>query len=227
MRDYIDEASGRSSPSRTARLVGFALAKLETPRICLPQRPLRSARLAVEAPRPRAHRLGRPLGRGAGSRGDDARSARDESGCAGRSTTASGSPSTRSISSARSARCVERLATVEPGASFGSIHVQTDDVDTVVRAARDLRAAVAGRISGNRRAPAEKRLDSGLRRALRPRPGHAPAPCSRHLEPARLLRRAGDRARGGSSRAVHPVERGRVVDEYASVPEFHGPAAAR
>ena len=118
---------------------------------------------------------------------------------------------------------VERLATAEPGASFGSIHVQTDDVDTVVRAAQ----IYVPRLPGGSRGTV----------VLPPRNGWTAVYdelCDR--DPAMLRRLAQDISNRLGSFVVLVIgleedavvryillERGRVVDEYASVPEFHGP----
>jgi ribosomal protein S18 acetylase RimI-like enzyme len=115
----------------------------------------------------------------------------------------------------------ERLAEREPEPSFGSIHVQTDDVDAVVRAVQQF----------------VPRLPGGSRGSVvaQPRNGWTTVYdelCDR--EPGmfrRLALELSDRmgavvlAIGVDSGAVVRyglLERGRLVDEYASVPEYHG-----
>ena len=107
-------------------------------------------------------------------------------------------------------------------ASFGSIHVQSDDVDAVVRAVRQF----------------VPRLPGGSRGSvvLPPRDGWTSVYdelCDREPEMLRrLARELSDRmgafvvAIGVEEGAVVryvALERGRVVDEYLSVPEFYGP----
>lgn len=116
----------------------------------------------------------------------------------------------------------ERLGARERGPSFGSIHVQTDDVDAVARAV----ARFVPRLPGGS-------LGSVV---AAPRTGWTAVYdelCDR--EPAMLRRlatelsdRTGDVVLGigledGAVVRYLLLERGRVVDEYASVPEFHGP----
>jgi hypothetical protein len=117
-----------------------------------------------------------------------------------------------------------RLADREPGRSFGSIHVQTDDVEAVVQAVRQYVPRLPGGSRGSVVAP--------------PRNGWTTVYdelCDR--EPAmlrRLARELSDRLGavvlllGVEHEAVVRFvlfERGRVMDEYASVPDFHGPIA--
>jgi hypothetical protein len=106
--------------------------------------------------------------------------------------------------------------------SFGSIHVQSDDVDAVVRAVRQF----------------VPRLPGGSRGSvvLSPRDGWTSAYdelCDREPEMLRrLARELSDRMgafvvvmgleEGLVVRYV-ALERGRVVDEYLSVPEYYGP----
>ena len=117
----------------------------------------------------------------------------------------------------------DRLARVDPGASFGSIHVQTDDVDAVVRAAEIYVPRLPGGSNGTV--------------VLPPRNGWTAVYdelCDR--EPTMLRRLTQDISNRLGSFVVLMVgleeeavvryalyERGRVVDEYVSVPEFHGP----
>ena len=104
--------------------------------------------------------------------------------------------------------------------SFGSIHVQTDDVDGVVRAVRQFVPRLPGGSRGAR-CSAAGRLDVGVRRATDREPEML----------RRLGREISDRmgafvlAMGvEEGRVVRYValERGRVVDEYLSVPEHYG-----
>jgi hypothetical protein len=117
-----------------------------------------------------------------------------------------------------------RLTERELGRSFGSIHIQTDDLEAVVRAVREY----------------VPRLPGGSRGSVvaSPRNGWTAVYdelCDR--EPAmlrRLARELSDRLGavvlllGVEHEAVVRFvlfERGRVMDEYASVPDFHGPIA--
>jgi hypothetical protein len=117
---------------------------------------------------------------------------------------------------------LERRLGAERQASLGSIHVQSDDVDAVVRAVRQY----------------VPRLPGGSRGSvvLPPRDGWTSVYdelCDREPEMLRrLAREVSDRmgafvlALGAEEdRVVRYValERGRVVDEYLSVPEYYGP----
>jgi hypothetical protein len=116
----------------------------------------------------------------------------------------------------------QHLGAKERAASFGSIQVQSDDVDAVVRAVRQM----------------VPRLPGGSRGSvvLPPRDGWTSAYdelCDREPEMLRgLAKELSDRmgalvlAMGVEEGAVVryvALERGRVVDEYLSVPEFYGP----
>jgi hypothetical protein len=107
-------------------------------------------------------------------------------------------------------------------ASLGSIHVQTDEVDSVARAVRQFVPRLPGRSRGSAVAP--------------PRDGWVSVYdelCDREPEMLRrLARELSDRtgafviALGAEEGAVVryvALERGRVVDEYLSVPEYYGP----
>jgi hypothetical protein len=105
--------------------------------------------------------------------------------------------------------------------SFGSVHVQTDDVDAVVRAVRQTVPRLPGRSQGSV--------------VLPPHDGWTAAYdelCDREPEMLRrLAREISDRMgafvltmgveEGAVVRYV-ALERGRVVDEYLSVPEYYG-----
>jgi hypothetical protein len=110
--------------------------------------------------------------------------------------------------------------TKEP--SFGSIHVQTDDVDAVVRAVRQFVPRLPGGSQGSA--------------VLPPRDGWTSAYDELTDREPEMLRRLGrelsDRLGAfvivmgvEEGRVVRYValERGRVVDEYLSVPEYYGP----
>jgi ribosomal protein S18 acetylase RimI-like enzyme len=119
-------------------------------------------------------------------------------------------------------RLTERLVAGSEGVSFGSIHVQTDDVLAVRKAVE----IYVPRLPGGSRGSA----------VASPRNGWTAVYdelCDR--EPAMLRRLAAD-----ISNRMAPVvlaigvehdaivryvmfERGRIVDEYVSVPEYHGP----
>jgi hypothetical protein len=106
--------------------------------------------------------------------------------------------------------------------SFGSIHVQTDDVDAVVRAVRQFVPRLPGGSQGSV--------------VLAPREGWTSTYdelTDREPEMLRRLARELSDRMGAfvivigveEGRVVRYValERGRVVDEYLSVPEFYGP----
>jgi hypothetical protein len=116
------------------------------------------------------------------------------------------------------------LAARERARSFGSIHLQTDDAEAVVQAVRQYVPRLPGGSRGSVVAP--------------PRNGWTAVYdelCDR--EPAmlrRLARELSDRLGavvlllGVEHEAVVRFvlfERGRVMDEYASVPDYHGPIA--
>ena len=106
--------------------------------------------------------------------------------------------------------------------SFGSIHVQTDDVDAVVRAVRQFVPRLPGGSQGSV--------------VLAPREGWTSAYDElTDREPEmlrRLARELSDRmgafvivigVEEGRVVRYTALERGRVVDEYLSVPEYYGP----
>lgn len=116
----------------------------------------------------------------------------------------------------------QRFGTTEAGESFGSIHVQTDDVGAIVRAVEIYVPRLPGRSRGSI--------------VSQPRGGYvAVYDDVADRDPAmlrRLAREISSRtglvtlALGVESGAVARLivlDRGRVVDEYASVPEYHGP----
>ena len=116
----------------------------------------------------------------------------------------------------------ERLGEPPSQPSFGSIHVQTDDVDPIVKAVEMYVPRLRGRSSGSI--------------VTQPRGGYVTVyddVCDR--DPAMLRRLAKDIssrtglvviAVGVEEEAVARMivfDRGGIVDEYASVPEYHGP----
>jgi ribosomal protein S18 acetylase RimI-like enzyme len=116
----------------------------------------------------------------------------------------------------------ERLASAPAGPSFGSVHVQTDDLTAVERAVRQFVPRLPGRSEGTVVSP--------------PRNGWIAVYdelCDR--DPAmlrRLARELSDRmgavvialgVEDGAAVRYVLFERARIVDEYLSVPEFHGP----
>jgi hypothetical protein len=117
---------------------------------------------------------------------------------------------------------LERLIAGAKEPSFGSVHVQTDDVEAVVRAVRQFVPRLPGGSAGSVVAP--------------PRNGWTTVYdelCDREPEMLRrLARELSDRMgavvlllgveEGSVVRFVF-LERGRVMDEYLSVPEYHGP----
>ena len=106
--------------------------------------------------------------------------------------------------------------------SFGSIHVQSDDVEAVLRAVRQFVPRLPGGSQGSA--------------VLAPRDGWTSAYdelCDREPEMLRRLAREISDRMGAfvvalgleEGRVVRYIalERGRVVDEYLSVPEYYGP----
>ena len=120
------------------------------------------------------------------------------------------------------ATLVERLGADVRATSFGSIHAQTDDVDVIVKAVEMFVPRLPGRSTGSI--------------VTQPRSGYVTVyddVCDR--DPAMFRRLAKEiSARTGLVVIAVGVEqealvrkilldRGGIVDEYASVPEFHGP----
>ena len=117
---------------------------------------------------------------------------------------------------------LERRLGEGDGESFGSIHVQTDELSAVERAVRQFVPRLPGRSRGTVIAPPRNGW-IGVYDEL----------CDR--DPAmlrRLARELSDRmgavvvalgVEAGSVVRYVLLERGRVVDEYLSVPDFHGP----
>ncbi|MSO94333.1 MAG: GNAT family N-acetyltransferase [Thermoleophilia bacterium] len=120
------------------------------------------------------------------------------------------------------AALLERLGADVESPSFGSIHVQTDDMDVIVKAVEMFVPRLPGRSTGSI--------------ITSPRAGYVTVYddlCDR--DPAMLKRLATEiSARTGLVVVAVGVEqqalvrmvlldRGRIVDEYASVPEFRGP----
>jgi hypothetical protein len=117
---------------------------------------------------------------------------------------------------------VERLLAGAKEPSFGSVHVQTDDIEAVVRAVRQFVPRMPGASQGSVVAPPRNgwiAVDDEL--------------CDREPEMLRRLgRELSDRMgavvlvigveEGAVVRFVF-LERGRVMDEYLSVPEYHSP----
>lgn len=116
----------------------------------------------------------------------------------------------------------EHLGAKERDPSFGSIHVQTDDVDAVVRAVRQMVPRLPGGSLGSIVLPPKDGWTSAFDEL-----------CDREPEMLRrLAKEFSDRmgalvlAMGVEEGAVVryvALDRGRVVDEYLSVPEFYGP----
>ena len=117
---------------------------------------------------------------------------------------------------------IEGHLAAERRASFGSIHVQSDDLDAVVRAVRQFVPRLPGRSTGSVVLPPREGWTSVYDEL-----------CDREPEMLRrLARELSDRmgtfvlAIGAEeARVVRyvAIERGRVVDEYLSVPEYYGP----
>src|SRR5918999_6063148 len=106
--------------------------------------------------------------------------------------------------------------------SFGSIHVQTDDIDAVVRAVRQFVPRLPGGSQGSVVLPPEEGWTAVYDEL-----------CDREPEMLRrLAKEISDRmgafvvSTGVEESAVIryvALDRGRVVDEYMSVPEYYGP----
>ena len=121
-----------------------------------------------------------------------------------------------------SVEALERHLGAAKQASFGSIHIQTDDVEAVVRAVRQFVPRLPGRSRGSVVVPPREGWTSVYDEL-----------CDREPEMLRrLARELSDRmgafvlAMGAEEgRVVRYIafERGRVVDEYLSVPEYYGP----
>lgn len=110
----------------------------------------------------------------------------------------------------------------EREASFGSIHVQSDDVDAVVRAVRQFVPRLPGGSRGSVVLPPRDGWTSIYDELTDREPEML----------RRLARELSDRmgafvvaigAEEGHVVRYVALERGRVVDEYLSVPEFYGP----
>jgi hypothetical protein len=106
--------------------------------------------------------------------------------------------------------------------SFGSIHVQTDDVDAVVRAVRQFVPRLPGGSQGSAVLPPHDGWTSAYDELIDREPEML----------RRLAREISDRMGAfvltmgleeGSVVRYVALERGRVVDEYLSVPEHYGP----
>ena len=113
--------------------------------------------------------------------------------------------------------------TVGEGRSYGSIHVQTDDLGAVERAVPAVRAAPAGRLA---RQHASRRRDGGWITVY-------DDVCDRDPSMLRRLAKELSERTGAVVIALgveHEevvrfvlLEAGRIVDEYLSVPEYYGP----
>jgi hypothetical protein len=117
---------------------------------------------------------------------------------------------------------IERLLSATKGLSYGAVHVQTDDIEAVVRAVRSFVPRLPGGSRGSVVVPPRNgwtavhdelgdRDPEMLRRLARE--------LSDRMGAVVLLLGVEDDA---IVRFVF-LERGRVMDEYLSVPEYHGP----
>ena len=117
---------------------------------------------------------------------------------------------------------VENHLGAEKEPSFGSVHVQSDDVDAVVRAVRQFMPRLPGGSRGSVVLPPKEGWTSAYDEL-----------CDREPEMLRrLAKELSDRMgalvlslgveEGAVARYI-ALERGRVVDEYLSVPEYYGP----
>ena len=107
------------------------------------------------------------------------------------------------------------------GESFGSVHVQTDDLPAVERNVR-VRPAPPRQVEGVGDRPTAERLDRRLRRALRPRPPSLPR-LARELSDALGVVVIQLAVEEGAVARYRIYDRGRMLDEYLSVPEYYGP----
>jgi len=110
----------------------------------------------------------------------------------------------------------------ERGVSFGSVHAQTDDVDAVVRAVREFIPRLPGRSRGSVVLPPRDGWTSVYDELTDREPEML----------RRLARELSDRmgafilaigAEEGRVVRYVALDRGRVLDEYLSVPEYYGP----
>ena len=99
------------------------------------------------------------------------------------------------------------LRSVAEGPSFGSIHVQSDDLGCGRARRPAVRAAAAGRLARKQRHAAAQRLDHGLRRRLRSRPVGAAPPRDRAVR-THGRRRDRDRRRARAGRPLRPLRGG-------------------
>jgi hypothetical protein len=120
------------------------------------------------------------------------------------------------------AELLDRLLAGAKEPSFGAVHVQTDDLEDVVRAVRQFVPRLPGGSQGSVVAPPRNGWISVYDEL-----------CDREPEMLRRLgRELSDRMgavvlvlgveEGAVVRFIF-LERGRVMDEYLSVPEYHGP----
>jgi hypothetical protein len=117
---------------------------------------------------------------------------------------------------------IEKHLGAERAASYGSIHVQTDDLDAVVRAVRQFVPRLPGGSKGSVVLPPDEGW-TAVHDEL----------CDREPEMLRRLARELSDRMGAFALALSAeegrvvryvaLERGRVVDEYLSVPEHYGP----
>jgi ribosomal protein S18 acetylase RimI-like enzyme len=220
-RGYIEEALALLAEEEGGRPMGFALAKLETPRICF---------LSDLYVRPEARRRGiaRELIGAVGSWGSergaevmtlevlttniDGRALYDRLGF---------DEESRNLVTPLPA-LVGRLVESVQNPSFGSIHVQTDDVEAVLRAVHQY----VPRLPGNSRGSAVTPPRNGWTAVYDELCDRDP-PMLRRLA-VELSDRMGAVVlsigveHGDVVRYVL-FERGSIVDEYLSVPEYHGP----
>jgi GNAT superfamily N-acetyltransferase len=120
------------------------------------------------------------------------------------------------------AALIERLAVDMSKTSFGSIHVQTDDVDVILKAIEMFVPRLLGRSTGSI--------------VTQPRGGYVTVYDDACDRDSAMLRRLAKEISARTGLVVIAVgveqealvrmvllDRGGIVDEYASVPEFHGP----
>ena len=128
------------------------------------------------------------------------------------------SPSRCGSSTRRSSSSSVSAGAKEP--SFGAVHVQTDDVEAESTRGPAVRSAASRRIGRQCRAPRNGWTavhDERCRQGARDAP-----PARARARPYWRVRLALGVEEGTAVRFVF-FERGRVMDEYLSVPEIHGP----
>ena len=108
------------------------------------------------------------------------------------------------------------------GASFGSVHAQTDDLPMVERAVRRFIPQLAGQSKGSVVVPPRSGWVSVYDELCDRDPSALPQARARALGRARLVVVAFGVEEGAVARYLL-LERGRLLDEYLSIQEYYGP----